>query len=104
MGLDTASIDYGQSRDFASHRVLGRYEVPIFENVANLDGLPETDFEIIALPMKIGSGSGGPLRIVAILHDAQAAGSRADAPYFSSPVPPRPRRVSQLGQLGQLGR
>lgn len=66
IGLDTASIDYGQSTDFATHVVLMTQNVPAFENVANLDQLPATGFQIIALPMKIQGGSGGPLRIIAI--------------------------------------
>ena len=39
--------------------------VPIFENVASLDRLPDTGAFVAALPMKIAGGSGGPLRIVA---------------------------------------
>ena len=43
--------------------------VPAMENVANLDQLPDKDFSVIALPMKIRGGSGGPLRIVALLSE-----------------------------------
>lgn len=67
IGLDTASIDYGQSTLFDSHRILFEKNVPAFENVANLDQLPAKGFSVIALPMKIKGGSGGPLRIIAIL-------------------------------------
>ncbi|HEY0365392.1 MAG TPA: cyclase family protein, partial [Pyrinomonadaceae bacterium] len=67
IGLDTASIDYGQSAVFESHRILFEKNVPAFENVANLDQLPAKGFSVIALPMKIKGGSGGPLRIIAIL-------------------------------------
>jgi len=67
IGLDTASIDYGQSQLFESHRALFEKDIPAFENVANLDQLPVKGFSVIALPMKIKGGSGGPLRIVAIL-------------------------------------
>ncbi|MDA7993261.1 MAG: hypothetical protein MPJ25_09520, partial [Pirellulales bacterium] len=42
-----------------------RAQTPIFENVANLATLPEVGCEVIALPMKITGGSGGPLRIIA---------------------------------------
>jgi kynurenine formamidase len=38
-----------------------------FENVANLDLLPATGTYVVALPMKIAGGSGGPLRIVAFV-------------------------------------
>jgi kynurenine formamidase len=65
VGLDTASIDYGQSTLFESHRILFEKNIPAFENVAALDQLPATGAYIVALPMKIKGGSGGPLRIVA---------------------------------------
>jgi len=64
-GLDTPSIDYGQSKDFKTHQILLRKNIPAFENVANMDQLPITGAYIIALPMKIKNGSGGPLRIIA---------------------------------------
>ena len=67
VGLDTPSIDYGQSSRFETHVALFERSVPAFENVANLERLPEKGFTVIALPMKIKGGSGGPLRIVAIL-------------------------------------
>ncbi|HYG35159.1 MAG TPA: cyclase family protein [Clostridia bacterium] len=65
VGLDTASIDYGQSTLFESHRILFEKDIPVFENVAALERLPATGAYVIALPMKIKGGSGGPLRIVA---------------------------------------
>jgi len=65
IGLDTASIDYGQSTNFGSHVALMTNNLPAFENLANLDKLPANGFQIIALPMKIKGGSGAPLRIVA---------------------------------------
>jgi len=67
VGIDTPSIDYGQSKDFKSHQILYQQNIPGFENVANLDQLPVKDFTIIGLPMKIKDGSGGPLRIIAFI-------------------------------------
>jgi kynurenine formamidase len=67
IGIDTASIDYGRSTQFETHVVLCTHEVPIFENVAGLDRVPERGAWVVALPMKISGGSGGPLRIVAFL-------------------------------------
>jgi kynurenine formamidase len=69
VGIDTASIDYGQSRDFATHVRLFEGNVPALENVAHLDRLPPHGFTLVALPMKIEGGSGGPCRIVAILEE-----------------------------------
>lgn len=65
VGLDVASVDYGQSADFRTHRILYEQNIPGFENVANLDKLPVKGAMVFALPMKIKGGSGGPLRIVA---------------------------------------
>jgi kynurenine formamidase len=67
VGIDTPSIDHGQSTDFRSHVVLYSENVSGFENVANLDLLPESGAYVVALPMKIAGGSGGPLRIVAFV-------------------------------------
>ncbi|WP_010229663.1 cyclase family protein [Gillisia marina] len=68
IGIDTPSIDYGQSQDFESHITLLSKNIPAFENLTNLDKLPSKDFKVIALPMKIKGGSGAPLRIVAIIN------------------------------------
>ena len=65
VGLDTASLDYGQSKDFKAHQTLFEANIPGFENVANLDKLPATGSTVFAAPMKIKDGSGGPLRIFA---------------------------------------
>jgi kynurenine formamidase len=67
LGVDTASIDYGQSRDFIVHQIANGADVPGLENIANLERVPERGAWVIALPMKISRGSGGPLRIVAVL-------------------------------------
>jgi len=69
LGIDSASIDYGQSTTYETHQILLGENIPAFENLANLDELPESGFVVIALPMKIEGGSGGPLRIVAIVRD-----------------------------------
>ena len=67
IGVDTPSIDHGPSRDFLVHRIAGAHDVPGFENLKSLDELPATGSWVVALPMKIGGGSGGPLRAIALL-------------------------------------
>jgi kynurenine formamidase len=67
LGVDVASIDYGPSTDFAVHRVAAAANVPGFENLTRLDELPPTGAVVIALPMKIEGGSGGPLRAIALV-------------------------------------
>jgi kynurenine formamidase len=67
LGIDTASIDYGRSTDFTVHRLASARNVPGLENLTNLDQLPPTGAIVVALPMKIEGGSGGPLRAVALV-------------------------------------
>ena len=67
LGIDTASIDYGPSKDFIVHRVATAANVVGFENVAGLGELPATGAWTVALPMKIAKGSGGPLRVVGLV-------------------------------------
>ena len=67
LGVDTASIDYGRSTDFRVHRIAAARNVPGLENLTNLDQLPARGATVVALPMKIEGGSGGPLRAVALL-------------------------------------
>jgi kynurenine formamidase len=67
LGVDTASIDTGASKDFIVHQIAAAANVPGLENLTNLDQLPEKGAWVIALPMKIAGGSGGPLRAIALL-------------------------------------
>jgi kynurenine formamidase len=66
LGADVASIDYGPSKDFMVHRIAAAADVPGLENLTNLNLLPPTGAIVIALPMKIEGGSGGPVRVVAL--------------------------------------
>jgi kynurenine formamidase len=81
VGLDTPSIDHGPSRMFETHRVLFEANVPAFENLANLDALPATGFEVTALPMKIRGGSGAPLRAIAVVPVAERNEPGGDDPH-----------------------
>ena len=67
LGVDTASIDHGPSKDFIVHQIAAAANVPGLENVAHVGDLPATGAWVIALPVKIAGGSGGPVRIVALV-------------------------------------
>jgi kynurenine formamidase len=67
LGVDTASIDYGASKDFPVHRIAAAGNVAGLENLTDLDELPPTGTLLLALPMKIEGGSGGPARVVALV-------------------------------------
>ncbi len=67
LGVDTASIDFGKSQDFVVHRVAAARNVSGLENLTNLHRLPATGSLVLALPMKIEGGSGGPVRVVALV-------------------------------------
>ena len=67
IGVDVASIDYGRSGDFRVHQIAAAANVPGLENLTNLDRVPPTGAIVVALPMKIEGGSGGPVRVIAIV-------------------------------------
>ena len=67
IGLDTPSIDYGPSQDFIVHQIINGANLYGLENIANLDKLPSKGAILVALPIKIKGGTGGPVRIIAIL-------------------------------------
>lgn len=67
LGVDTASIDPGDSKDFPVHRLAAEANVPGLENLTGLGALPGSGAWVIALPMKVGGGSGGPLRAIALV-------------------------------------
>lgn len=67
VGIDTASIDYGQSTGFEAHRALCGNNIPVFENLTSLDQVPVRGATVYALPIKIKGGSGGPLRAIAVV-------------------------------------
>ncbi|MFQ5876935.1 MAG: cyclase family protein [Acidobacteriota bacterium] len=67
VGIDTASIDPGNSPVLEGHKYLltgGRYAV---ENLDNLDLLPARGFAVVVGPLKISNGSGAPARVLAIV-------------------------------------
>ncbi len=67
LGVDTASNDAGQSMDFPVHRIMGAANIPGLENLNGLGRLPARGATLIALPIKIEGGSGGPARVVALV-------------------------------------
>ena len=67
IGVDTPSIDHGPSQDFIVHQIINGASKPGFENLAHLDRVPPSGATLVALPMKIEGGSGGPLRAIALL-------------------------------------
>lgn len=67
IGIDTPSIDYGPSRDFIVHQIVNGADRYGLENIANLHRLPPRGTTLVSLPIKIKGGTGGPVRIMAIL-------------------------------------
>jgi kynurenine formamidase len=67
LGIDTLSIDYGLSTDFPVHHYTMAHSIYHLENVANLDKVPASGAIVIAAPIKLEGGSGGPVRILALL-------------------------------------
>ncbi|KAK3576185.1 hypothetical protein CHS0354_001204 [Potamilus streckersoni] len=70
IGVDTPSTDYGQSKNFSTHQVLGKTNVPGLENVANLDMVPEDgSARVYVAALKLHDGSGGPARVFATVEE-----------------------------------
>lgn len=67
LGLDTPSIDFGPSKDFIVHRIAAARNVVGLENLRGLGSLPAVGAMVIALPIKIEGGSGGPMRAIALV-------------------------------------
>jgi arylformamidase len=63
VGIDTASIDPAQSKSLDSHQVIRRRGLRVLENLV-LDDVPEGDYELIALPLKLLTADASPVRAV----------------------------------------
>ncbi|CAN7289633.1 arylformamidase [Variovorax sp. LjRoot84] len=63
IGIDTASIDPAESKTLASHQVIRRLGLRVLENLV-LDAVPEGDYELIALPLKLVTADASPVRAV----------------------------------------
>jgi len=67
IGIDTLSIDYGPSSDFPVHQFVLSHSTYQLENVANLIHVPVKGATVVVAPMKLGGGSGAPVRIFALV-------------------------------------
>ncbi|WP_370679291.1 arylformamidase [Comamonas sp. GB3 AK4-5] len=63
IGIDTASIDPASSKTLDSHMVIRARGLRVLENLV-LDGVPEGDYELIALPLKLIEADASPVRAV----------------------------------------
>lgn len=63
VGIDTASIDPADSKTLDSHQVIRRRDLRVLENLV-LDDVPEGDYELIALPLKLSTADASPVRAV----------------------------------------
>ena len=63
VGIDTASIDPADSKSLDSHQAIRRRGLRVLENLV-LDDVPEGDYELIALPLKLITGDASPVRAV----------------------------------------
>lgn len=68
LGCDTMSVDCGASEDFAVHHLVLGSGLYHLENLADLSALPETGAFLVVAPIKLEGGSGGPVRVYALLH------------------------------------
>jgi len=83
VGLDTPSIDYGQSSDFQTHRILSEANIWGLENLNDLHYLPDTGYTVYAMVHKLKDGSGGPARVMALPTRARSLTSGEGTPIAS---------------------
>jgi arylformamidase len=63
IGIDTASIDPADSKTLAAHQVIRHRDLRVLENLV-LQDVPEGDYELIALPLKLTTADASPVRAV----------------------------------------
>ena len=63
VGIDSASVDPAESKTLDSHQQLLAHDMRVLENLV-LDDVPEGDYELIALPLKLTSACASPVRAV----------------------------------------
>ncbi|KAG7177422.1 isatin hydrolase-like [Homarus americanus] len=83
VGIDTLSLDKGQSVRYPTHVALFKENIYGVENLANLDKLPATGFYVTVMPLRIGRGSGSPARIIAEVGELPPGTSTASSPVSS---------------------
>lgn len=74
VGVDSPNLDHTNSGNLPAHRILLRREIPVLENLCNLDSLEQSRFRIIALPLKVDVPA-SPVRAVAIVDDSDLLGT-----------------------------
>jgi kynurenine formamidase len=67
IGCDTMSVDHGASEQFAVHRLALGAGLYHLENLSDLSDLPEAGAYLVVAPIKLEGGSGGPVRVFALL-------------------------------------
>jgi kynurenine formamidase len=67
IGCDTISVDCGASQDFAVHHLALGAGLYHLENLTDLSELPERGAFLVVAPIKLEGGSGGPVRVFALL-------------------------------------
>jgi kynurenine formamidase len=69
LGIDTMGVDYGRSETYPVHRYTGSMNIYHVENVADLDRAPEVGAVVVVAPAKLKGGSGGPVRVLALIKE-----------------------------------
>lgn len=67
LGIDSMSVDAGNSNDFPVHYYCAEHSVYHLESVANLETVPAAGATVVVSPMKLDKGSGAPVRILALV-------------------------------------
>ncbi|XP_048753993.2 isatin hydrolase-like [Ostrea edulis] len=82
IGVDTPSVDYGQSKTFPTHVILGKNDIIGVENVGFLDRIPESGSTVFVAVLKLTDGSGGPARVFAVVNENETPCTSGSNAHF----------------------
>ncbi|MCU1348704.1 MAG: kynurenine formamidase [Acidobacteria bacterium] len=63
IGIDTPSVDPFDSKALEAHNAFGRHDMAILEGIV-LDGVPDGEYELIALPLRLMHADASPVRAI----------------------------------------
>ncbi len=69
VGIAALALDFSVdgAAPYPCHQILLGAKIPLIENLINLDQIPTREFTLVALPLKVERGDGGPARVVAVI-------------------------------------
>ena len=67
VGIDSPSIDLGKDSKFSVHQIFAKKGMLIVENLASLEKIKSSKFNLVILPLKLKNATGSPVRAIAFV-------------------------------------